>query len=410
MDILEQQADRLYDEKKYPQALDIYLSLAKKYPKAEKYSIYCGNCFDAIGETGEAIRYYKKASRLNPVSTTSLLALANLYYNNEDYHNARKFAHTVLKRAPKNISALLILGNSAYCEKQYDLAFSYYEKAWHYDASSYIALINMANTAYDLAKYVKAVDYASKSLALNPSSVDAYIILGNSYMELNKMEKAEANLLQALHFRNDNPWIYNALSRMYQKTEDYKNALAYGWKAVLFAGEAQDDQHMNFGYLIYECADDGKEELAKKYAEKWQEAFPEQHLVQYMASSVLEDKKIRQADPQYVEKIFDAFAYDFDKTLNDLEYQVPEYIAEEVKKYFKKDLIIFPAAQFSEVLAYFQFIDFSIKKEIPKSSFQKYREKVLKTNIKLDRKRRFYKRLLTPFNGHFYKIFRKLTK
>ena len=79
MDVLERQADRLYDEKKYQEALDIYLSLVKKYPKAEKYSIYCGNCFDAIGQTDAAIRYYKKAAHINPVSTSSLLALSNLY-------------------------------------------------------------------------------------------------------------------------------------------------------------------------------------------------------------------------------------------------------------------------------------------------------------------------------------------
>ena len=39
MDALEQQADRLFEERKYPEALDIYLSLAQKYPKAEKYSM-----------------------------------------------------------------------------------------------------------------------------------------------------------------------------------------------------------------------------------------------------------------------------------------------------------------------------------------------------------------------------------
>ena len=337
MDVLEQQADRLYGEKKYPEALDIYLSLAKKYPKTEKYTMFCGNCFDALGETNEAIRYYKKASKLNPVSTTSLLALANLYYNNEDYTQAVKFANMILKKYPTNVSALLILGNAAYCRNQYDRAFAFYEKVYHIDGSSYIALINMANTAYDLTKYVKAVDYAQKALALNPSSVDAYIILGNSYMELNKIEKAETNLLKALSFRSDNPWIYNALSRLYQKSEDYENALSFGWKSVLFGSTAQEEQHINFGYLIYECADDGREALAKQYAKKWIDAFPKDKLVAFMAGAVLEDKKIKKADLQYIEKIFDAFAGDFDNTLEGLEYCAPEYIAAEVQKYFKKD-------------------------------------------------------------------------
>ena len=84
--------------------------------------------------------------------------------------------------------------------------------------------------------------------------------------------------------------------------------------------------------------------------------------------------------------------------------------AKEAKKYFKKDSKLYSAAEFSEILAYFQFIDFSLKKEIPKSNFKKYREKVLKSKVQLDEKRTFYRNLLKPFNGIFYKIFRKLVK
>ncbi|MBO7097567.1 MAG: tetratricopeptide repeat protein [Alphaproteobacteria bacterium] len=337
MDVLEKQADRLYDDKKYQEALDIYLSLAKKYPKTEKYSIYCGNCFDAIGDTSEAIRYYKKASKLNPVSTVSLLALANLYYNNEDYENAVKFAHMIVKKFPDNASAKLILGNVAYCQRQYEKAFEYYNEVYAQNKKSYIALINMANTCYDLARYVRAVDYATSALKLNPASVDAYIILGNSYLELNKTEKAELNLLKALDFKSDNPWIYNSLSRLYQKSEQWEDALNFGWKSVLFAGDAQEAQHINFGYLLYECVDEKGPDVAVSYAKKWQEAYPKNKLVQYMAAAVLEDKKTKQADTEYVKKIFDAFAEDFDETLIGLEYQVPQLIAEAVVKYFKKD-------------------------------------------------------------------------
>ena len=337
MEILEKQADQLFEEKKYPEALDIYLSLAKKYPKTEKYSIYCGNCFDAIGQKDEAIRYYKKASKLNPVSVTSIIALANLYYNNEDYIMAAKFAKNALKRSPENISAFLILGNSAYCLKDYEKAYAYYEKAYMIDEKSYIALINMANTSYDMAKYVKAVDFALKALEVYPTSVDAYIILGNSYMEIGRFEKAEANLLKALSYRSDNPWIYDALSRLYQKSEDYENALLFGWKAVLFAGEAQEEQHINFGYLLYECAAEGNENLAKEYALKWVEGFRKNALVKYMGGAILENKKLKKADMQYVEKIFDLFAADFDATLIGLDYMVPLYIAEAIRSHFKKD-------------------------------------------------------------------------
>ena len=339
MSNLEQKATSLYREQKYPEALDIFLSLYQKSPKTEKYSIFCGNCFDAMGESDKAIAFYKNASRLNPVSVTSLVALSNIYYHNGDYKNSEKFSMRILKSFPDNASALLNLGNIAYCRGDYDLALSYYEQVYNANNASYIAVINMANTCYDLTRYVKAIDYAEKALKLYPSSVDAYIILGNSYIELGKYEKAEKSLLQAVDMRQDNPWIYTSLSRMYQKTENWEKALETGWNAVVFAGDAQEDQHVNFGYLLYECADEKGSALAAKYAERWINAFPDNKEVAYMANAILNEKQVKQADSGYVKKIFDTFAPDFDDTLESLEYQVPSYLAEAVKSTFKKEIL-----------------------------------------------------------------------
>ncbi len=340
MNTLEQKADTLYGEQKYPEALDIYLSLYKKSPKTEKYSIFCGNCFDAMGKSEEAISFYKKAAKLNPVSLTSLIALANIYYNNGDYANSEKFSYKILKKFPENASSLLNLGNIAYCRGDYQTALGFYAAAYQNNPSSYIAVINMANTCYDLGRFVKALDYARRALKLYPSSVDAYIIRGNSYLELGRYEKAEYNLLRALDFKDDNPWIYTSLSRMYQKTENWDKALETGWKAVLCAGEAQKDQHINFGYLLYESTVEKGIETTAEYAEKWRKTFSDDKIVAYMADAILNDKVVKRAESEYVRQIFDSFAADFDTILAGLEYQAPEYIAETVRNIFKKDSLL----------------------------------------------------------------------
>ena len=333
---LEQKAAILYNERKYPEALDIYLSLYQKSPKTEKYSVFCGNCFDAMGESDQAISYYKKAARLNPVSETSLIALSNIYYDKADYNNASKFANRLLRKMPNNHSALLCLGNIAYCKGQYEQALQHYEMVYKNNQASYIAVINMANTYYDLSRYVKAVDFAKKALKLYPSSVDAYIILGNSFIELEKHEKAEKSLLRALELKDDNPWIYNALSRLYQKTERWESALETGWNAITCTYEAQEEQHINFGYLLYECVDEKGKELAEQYAQKWLNRYSDEKIVYYMATAILNNDDIKLADSDYVKKIFDAFAGDFDSTLFGLEYQVPEHIARCIKENYHK--------------------------------------------------------------------------
>ncbi len=336
MSNLEQKAAVLYNEKKYPEALDIYLSLHQKNPKTEKYSVFCGNCFDALGEADKAITYYKKATRLNPISETSLIALSNIYYNKSDYDNAVKFANRLLRKIPDNVSALLCLGNVAYCKGQYELAIHYYERIYKNNQSSYIAVINLANTYYDLTRYVKAIDFAKKALKLYPSSVDAYIIMGNSFIELEKHDKAEKSLLRALELKDNNPWIYNALSRLYQKTERWESALETGWNAIICCDETQEDQHINFGYLLYECVDEKGHELAETYAKRWLAKYGDEKIVSYMASAILNSDNLKCADKDYIKKIFDAFAGDFDDTLSGLEYQVPEHIARCVKNHYYK--------------------------------------------------------------------------
>lgn len=337
MSVLEQKAAALYGEKKYPEALDIYLSLYQKSPKTEKYSIFCGNCFDAMGDPEQAIAFYKKAHKLNPVSATSLIALANVYYNKGDFKNSEKFSRRILKSFPDNASALLNLGNIAYCKNDFETALAYYETVYNNNHSSYIAVINMANTCYDLMRYVKALEYARRALKLYPSSVDAYIIRSNSYLELGRYQKAERCLLAAMDLRNDNPWIYTSLSRLYQKIESWDKALQAGWNAVLFAGEALEDQHINFGYLLYECADEKGPELVEDYALRWKNHFADNKKVCYMADALLQDKFIKKADAEYVKKIFDTFAPDFDDTLATLEYQVPEYLAQVTADIFQKE-------------------------------------------------------------------------
>ena len=332
MSSLEQTAAVLYGEQKYPQALDIYLSLYRKNPKTEKYSIYCGSCLDALGKPAQAIKFYQKASKLNPASVSTLLALSYLYYQKADYANAVKFCERVLKLEPHNTSAWLNLGNIAYCQGAFEKALSYYEKVYLEDDKNYLALINMANTCFDLKYFASAIEYAHKTLKIYPSSFDAYLIRGNSYLELGKYAKAEEELLLARELNVKNPWVYNAFSRLYQKLERWDEALSAGWKAILCEPDAQDEQHINFGYLLYEYMAEKEGTLAATYAHKWLEKFIGTKLVLYMANAILNNQQIECAEPRYVGKMFDVFAPDFDTTLAGLEYKAPQFLAEAAQK------------------------------------------------------------------------------
>lgn len=94
--------------------------------------------------------------------------------------------------------------------------------------------------------------------------------------------------------------------------------------------------------------------------------------------------------------------------------KIREEVADEAIKIFKKNSKLKKAAVEAKLLAYFKFIDHSLSRKIGKKYFAIYREKILKNKTEFlanefcDKKRKNYIRLIGPFKGTFYRIFRKL--
>lgn len=102
------------------------------------------------------------------------------------------------------------------------------------------------------------------------------------------------------------------------------------------------------------------------------------------------------------------------KMQNRLKYR--ERAAREALAYFAKDSDLKSAAEVSLLLAYFAYLDASIKGEIPKSYTQKAISRITthstsyKTNPYLTKKLRLYLWMITHFNAKPYKLFRKTYK
>lgn len=87
--------------------------------------------------------------------------------------------------------------------------------------------------------------------------------------------------------------------------------------------------------------------------------------------------------------------------------------AKDAMEFFKDDSSLFSAAEYSLVLAYFQFVDYAARGEIDGSYFKEYRSKILKIknryfkNPYRDKKRTAYIRMLEVANGLPYRVFRR---
>lgn len=338
MENLEHQASLLFGEKEYAKALEIYQLLLQGNPKNEKYAISCGNCYDALEDKETAVAYYHEAYKINRNSEAAILNLSTAYYEMKDYAHSEEFARKALALNEKNIAAWQNLANIAFCNSDYDRALEYYQKMYDYNNNSYIAMINLANTYYFIGKYILALDFAKKSLVRHPSSVTAYILAGNALNAMGKYEKAIDMYLRAYELDNNNIELFSSLSDAYRSNNDWENCMLFAWRYIKNTEQPSNTMHLNFGYLLYECYSEKSQELAKKYAQKWLNLFPDNKISQHLGMALTNGKAIQQSDAEFIRETFNSFAPEFEATLADLEYQAPNLIAEALEKNLKKSI------------------------------------------------------------------------
>lgn len=339
MDEIELNALTFLKNKEYTKAANLYLKLALSHPENEKYLITAANCHDSLGDKKTALNLYKKALNINPTSITALLNISTLYYETQNYNKSLHFASKVLEINPNNFSAILNIGNIYYITKEYEKANTYYETLYELNPKSYNAVVNIANTSYNLNQYVKAIEYTKLAIDMRPSSVEPYIIAGNSYAEILQKEEAVQLLKKAASISPNSEWVINSLSLLFIKMKNYKQAINYAWRVFHLKNyQVSADDHINFGYLLYEALDEKEEELVANYLQLWQSHYPDNPIVNHIHSALSGTQNISTTDLGYIKNIFNNFATSFDSILSELGYSVPNSIASTLKIHLKPKL------------------------------------------------------------------------
>ena len=346
MEELELKALDFLKNREFSKAVNLYLKLAMANVDEEKYLISAANCYDALGDKKSALGIYKKVLTLNSQSLCALLNISTIYYELKKYDKSEFFAKKVLEQNPNNFSALLNLANVYYVKKEFKEALWHYERLYELNSNSYNAIINIANTAYNLGMFEKAVEFAKKAIDKRPNSVDPYIVAGNSFVELLKSDEAVQYLKKATDIAPMSEWVCNSVANLFCKMGRYEQGIAYAWKMFFLKGyQVFADDHINFGYLLYEAFDEGYEEVVEKYLVMWERHFEDNPIVKHMCCALRNHQILPTTDIEYVKGLFDGFANSFDDILKDLDYVVPEVISSSLKevvraKLFKKHKIL----------------------------------------------------------------------
>lgn len=322
----EETAVAYYKDGNFSAALRSFLQVLAGAPKREDILVYIANCYDGLGQKDDAVAYYQKALKVNKKSDIAAANLAIIFYELKNYAEAKAAAARALKINPRNVSALSVLGNLCYRKKDYNGALKFYQRAMDVQRDFYTAVLNAASIYFERRDYNTAYFYAKRTVQSYPQSLEAQNLLANICLELGYYDEAIL-ILAALYEKNpEDCWLCNMLSQAFQQKKEYDRALEMGWRAVVLS-KGDNDQHINFGYLLYEIAVESPGTDVLAYARKWQREYKDSPVVKHMAGAMLNAGQISQISSVYVQDIFDAFADDFESVLGSLDYAVPSLMA-----------------------------------------------------------------------------------
>lgn len=144
------EGNRLFDEKKYEEAIAVFQGLLEKYPEAYILNKNIGNC----------------------------------YFAQEQYDRAEEYYLKILEKEPGNAEAILLVGNCYANRGQNDKALEWYGKIEFEKIDDPIVLYNVGTNYYNNSKFEEALRYYKKATEIQKDFLDALYQLGLTYLTL----------------------------------------------------------------------------------------------------------------------------------------------------------------------------------------------------------------------------------
>jgi len=148
--------NQLFEEKKYDEALAVYMAILEKFPDVYIINKSIGNC----------------------------------YFQQEKYDLAEEAYQKILEKNPDDSEAKLLIGNCYANRGQQDKALEWYGKIEFEKLSDPIVLYNIGNFFYNNSKFEDALRYYSKSVEIQPDFTDGLYQLGLTYIAMAKNPEA----------------------------------------------------------------------------------------------------------------------------------------------------------------------------------------------------------------------------
>jgi len=126
-----------------------------------------------------------------PEQKSSLFTQACALFNQDNYTDAERLFHAMLKSAPNHVDSIYFLGLIAFQQQRYKQALTQFERALALNPGFIPAHLNLGNALQALDRYREAIEAYKRASALAPKNVLILSFLGKALWEIGQYGEAK---------------------------------------------------------------------------------------------------------------------------------------------------------------------------------------------------------------------------
>jgi tetratricopeptide (TPR) repeat protein len=228
-----QLATKLYKEKKYEEAQNIYKELIKLSPIYSDAYNGLGVATRAMkGDLKLVIKLYMRAIQLDPLNGFVYNNLANVYKSIGKNKDAILAAYDAIRTNRSNSEFFNNIGMLFERVKDYAKAVESYKNAIKLDDKNTKAINNLGVLLYHQKKYVESASMFQLALDIDPDYKEVYSNMGAALNKAKRYDEAIEALDKAIAANPNHGGAYTNLGNVYNKIYDYKKAAKMHEKSI----------------------------------------------------------------------------------------------------------------------------------------------------------------------------------
>lgn len=176
-----------------------------------------------------ALTAYGAAVAIRPDSSEAQRKIAEIYFQLEEYENARDAFIAFLVLEPNNITALNYTGYISEKLHDYAAAAEYYERTLNISVDNLYALNHLGLAYKQLQRFDEAIEVLHRALSFDPEcerpeSENLHNYLGLIYLERGEIGEAIAELRESIRLFPNDTWAMEQLAALYENQQRYFEA------------------------------------------------------------------------------------------------------------------------------------------------------------------------------------------